>query len=157
MRKENKTVIEEIKRLLKMAKDAEHRNTEESLQIAEKALALTKEHNLLNPMASSYVRIGRCHWINGNYDQAITTLNKGLELCNQVQNEYVKVQALIGLGNVHIELELFDQSMAYYNQGLTISEGLGFADLNMRILNNLGTVQEELGFSYLNPQNLTLN
>jgi diguanylate cyclase (GGDEF)-like protein len=135
---------EEVEALLEQAKDAEHRSSEESLELAQQALSIANEHQLTELMAACYVRIGRCNWINGNFEKAIEELNKAIDKSADSKSEAVKVEALIGLGNVHIHLEMFDQSLIYYNQALEIGTKYGYDELISKVLNNLGAIYEEL-------------
>ena len=140
----NQTIVRQVELLIDTAKKAEHRNTEEALSVSFEAIKLAKEHNLDRQIANCYVVIGRCYWINGDFDKAIVNFNKALDLCGEFQGDYIKVEAINGLGNVYITLERFDQALTFYNQALDIAEEQKFTILISKILNNLGTLHEEL-------------
>ncbi len=142
--KEVQSTKDYVEELIKNAHDAEQRNTEEALKYSLEALSLAIEHDLPRQIARSYVRIGRCHWINGNFDEAIDHLGEALKLSDEIQETYAKVDALIGLGNVYITIETLDQAVTYYNNALNIAEEYGYGDLVAKILNNMGTLHEEL-------------
>jgi len=133
-----------VEGLIGKALDAEQRNTEEALTYSLEALELAIKHDLPRQIARSHVRIGRCHWINGNFDEAIDHLGEALKLSDEIQEPYSKVDALIGLGNVYITIEILDQAVNYYNNALNIAQDHNFGDLVAKILNNMGTLHEEL-------------
>lgn len=142
--KKEQSIKDYVEELINKAHDAEQRNTEEALKYSLEALALAKEHDLQRQIARSYVRIGRCYWINGNFDEAIDHLGEALKLSDEIQEIYSKVDALIGLGNVYITIETLDQAVTYYNTALNIAEDHGYGDLVAKVLNNMGTLHEEL-------------
>ncbi len=138
------SITEYVEVLINKAKDAEQRNTEEALMLCLEALELAKEHNLPRYVARSHVGIGRCHWINGNFDEAIDHLGEALKLSDEIQETYSKVEALLGLGNVYITIGILDQAVTYYNNALNIAQDNGFGDLVAKVLNNLGTLHEDI-------------
>jgi diguanylate cyclase (GGDEF)-like protein len=136
--------LEYIELLLEHAIDAEQRNTEEALKLSNEALELSKKYHFKKHEARSYVRIGRCHWINGNYNDALDFLTKALEITDNINDAHTKADALIGLGNVYITIELFDKAISHYDNALNISQNLGYGELEAKILNNMGTLHEDL-------------
>lgn len=144
IKKQNDSINEYVESLIDKAIEAEHKNTAEALAFSLEALELATQNDLPVQITRSHVRIGRCHWINGNYEQAIEHLGKALDLSDKVHEIHSKVEALIGLGNVYITMKMFDQSLTYYNNALTIAEDHGFGELESKVLNNLGAMHEEL-------------
>ena len=142
--KEYESISDYVESLIEFAKDAEQRNTEEALTYALKALSLATEHDLQRQIARSHVRIGRCHWINGNFDEAFEHLGLALKLSDEIQEIYAKVSAMIGLGNVYITMQIMDQALTHYNNALSIAKDHGFGELVSKVLNNLGTLHEDL-------------
>ena len=134
----------QVEALLKKAIEAERRNTEEALEIANEALNISKKHGLDEQIARSQMRIGRCHWISGNFDAAITYLNLSLELATRIEDHETKAEALIGLGNVYITMELIDQAIQNYHTALSLVREQGLDEQETKILNNLGTLHEDL-------------
>jgi len=139
------TISDYVEALIEHANDAEQRNTEEALTYAHKALTLAMEHTLDKQVARSHVRIGRCHWINGNFDEAIKHLGEALEISNDVQDMFAKVGAHIGLGNVYITMQILDQALTHYETALSIASAHGFGELMSKVLNNIGTLHEDIG------------
>ena len=139
-----KNRVEQVETLLENATEAERRNTEEALKIANEALNISKKHGLDEQVARSQMRIGRCHWISGDFDAAITYLNHALEGAMKLEDHETKAEALIGLGNVYITMELTDQAIQNYHTALSLVREKGLADQETKILNNLGTLHEDL-------------
>lgn len=142
--KMNQSNLDYVELLLDKALDAEQKNTDESLKLATEALELSKKYSFKKQEARSFVRIGRCHWINGNYNEAIEFLTEGLSITDNINDSYTKSDALIGLGNVYVTIGLLDQSIAHYNNALSIAQTHGYGELESKIFNNIGTLHEEL-------------
>lgn len=136
--------LEYVESLISKATDAELRSTEESLKLASEALELSKKYGFIKQEARSLLRIGRCHWINSNFDKAIDYLGQALDISDKVQEIHTKVEALIGLGNVYITMELIDQALNHYQNALNMAMDHGYGELESKILNNIGTMHEDL-------------
>ncbi len=138
------TKLEYVESLISKAADAEQRNTEEALTLANEALNLSKKYGFIKQEARSYLRIGRCHWILSDFNEAIDFLGQSLDLSDRIQEIFTKVEALIGLGNVYVTMELIDQANSYYHNALNIAKDHGYGELESKILNNIGTMHEDL-------------
>ena len=136
--------LEQVESIISQAADAELRNTEESLKLATEALDLSRRYGFIKQEARSLLRIGRCHWINSHFNEAITYLGQALDISDRVQENFTKVEALIGLGNVYITIELIDQAMSHYHSALNIAMDNGYGELVSKIYNNIGTMHEDL-------------
>ncbi len=136
--------LEYVESLISKASDAEQRNTEEALTLANEALELSKKYGFIKLEARSLLRIGRCHWINSNFNEAIDFLGQALDISDKIQEIHTKVEALIGLGNVYITMELLDQAMTHYHNALNMAMDHGYGELESKILNNIGTMHEDL-------------
>lgn len=136
--------IETVDQLLDKALEFEHKDTTEALKYAEKALCLAKECNYGKQEAHSFLRIGRIHWINARFEQAIEYLNQGLDLSVNVGDSYIRSETLTALGNVYVTMQLSDQAVRYYNDGLRIASEHHYSDIESKIFNNLGALHEEL-------------
>ncbi|MBN2267804.1 MAG: diguanylate cyclase [Acholeplasmataceae bacterium] len=142
--KMNQSNLEYIESLLDKALDAEQKNTDEALKLATDALELSRKYSFKKQEARSHVRIGRCHWINGNYNEAIEFLSEGLAITDNINDSYAKADALIGLGNVYVTIGLLDQAITHYNNSLSIVQNHGYGELESKIFNNIGTLHEDL-------------
>lgn len=136
--------LEYVESLISAAADAEQRNTEEALKLATEALELSRRYSFIKQEARSLLRIGRCHWINSHFNEALEFLGQSLDISDRVQEQFTKVESLIGIGNVYITLELVDQSMTHYQNALNIALDNGFGELISKIYNNIGTMHEDL-------------
>jgi len=140
----DKSNLERVESLLALAFEAEQRDTEESLMHSNEALSIALKLGFKKQEARCYVRIGRCHWINGNFPLAVEFLSKALEISNHINEIHTKVDALIGLGNVYVTIQLLDQAIIHYNNALVFARNHGFGELESKILNNIGTMHEDL-------------
>lgn len=138
------TTLEYVESLLEQAKDAEQKNTEESLKLCHEALELAKKHQLMKQEGRSYLRMGRCHWINGNFNEAMSYLNYAFEISSKANDLHTKCEVLIGLGNVNVTSELPDQAIIHYQNALDLAMTQGFDELESKIYNNIGTLHEDL-------------
>jgi len=140
----NQSNLDYVELLLEQALDAEQKNTDEALKLATEALDISKRQSFKKQEARSDVRIGRCHWINGNYNEAIGFLSEALTITDNINDPYTKSDALIGLGNVYVTIGLLDQAITHYNNALAIAQNHGYGELESKIFNNIGTLHEEL-------------
>lgn len=136
--------LEYVESLISSAADAEQRNTEESLKLATEALDLSRRYGFIKQEARSLLRIGRCHWINSHFNEALEFLGLSLEISARVQEQFTKVESMIGIGNVYSTIELIDQAMTHYQNALNIAMDNGFGELISKIYNNIGTMHEDL-------------
>ena len=136
--------LEYVESLISKATDAEQRSTEEALTLSNEALELSKKYGFIKQEARSLLRIGRCHWINSNFTEAIDFLGQALDISDKVQETHTKVEAIIGLGNVYITMELIDQAISHYHNALNLARDHGYGELESKILNNIGTMHEDL-------------
>ena len=133
-----------VNTLLTKAKEAEHHSTEKALILSKEALNIAKMCHYKNQEGRAYVRMGRCYWINGVFDDAIDCLNQGLMVAEQVNDKVTYTEALNGRGNVFITMELFDQASADYLKALRYASEFQLSEQESKLLNNLGTLHEEL-------------
>ncbi|HKL47580.1 MAG TPA: GGDEF domain-containing protein, partial [Candidatus Izemoplasmatales bacterium] len=133
-----------VNTLLQKAKEAEHRSTERALDLSKEALSLAQEYQYRLQEGRAYVRMGRCYWINGAFDEAINCLNNGLSIADEVNDRPTYAEALNGRGNVFITMELFDQASVDYHNALNFSKEHGLSKQESKLNNNLGTLHEEL-------------
>lgn len=141
---QGKSQLEYLESLLDQAADAEQKNTEEALKYALEALELSKKHRFKKQEARCYVRIGRCHWINGNFNEALENLSQALDITDKINESYTKAEALIGIGNVYLMIELLDQCISHYQNALEITRNHGYDKLESIVLNNMGNMHEDL-------------
>ncbi len=144
MKVERNNHFKQVEELLLEALSAERKSTEEALKIAEKALVLSIEQGINEGIARSKMRIGRCYWINGDFDKAVDFLSQSLELATKIEHHETQAEALIGLGNVYITIEFTDQALNYYTTALKLVEEKNLDEQKSKLFNNLGTLHEDL-------------
>ncbi len=136
--------VKQVETLLLEAQNAERKSTEEALKIANEALVLSEEHGFNEGIARSHMRIGRCYWINSDFDKAIEFLSRSLELATRLEHHETQAEALIGLGNVYITMAFADEALSYYTTALKLVEEKGLDEQKSKLFNNLGTLHEDL-------------
>ncbi len=144
MAKVNQKLVDDIQTLLKQAKEAERSDVERALHLASQARGLSLEHHSAKTLAQSELRIGRCYWIKGVYDEAITYLSQALKRATPLSDEETMIEALIGLGNVYVTMEFTDTALDFYHQALSYLEETSRPEQEAKVLNNLGALHEEL-------------
>jgi diguanylate cyclase (GGDEF)-like protein len=134
-----------IHELLSKALQAEHHNTELALDLSYQALAKAKECDFLPEIGMAHMRIGRCFWTNGDFEQALEHLDDAIEIATKVNDYVTKAEALNARGNVYVTMELFDQAVSEYHLALNLANEHQLLEQESKLLNNLGTLHEELG------------
>ena len=126
MKSINQQIINDLDKMVEEAQMAQHRSVDESLEISFNALEKAKKSGLHRQAANCLVLIGRSYWINGNFESALEYLDEALELCNKFQGDFIRVEAIIAIGNVYTTIEMFDLAVSNYNQALNIATVQGF-------------------------------
>ncbi len=140
----NQSESKYIQDLILKAETAEMHNTEDAIQISLNLFELPGLQEFPLEAAKNIVRIGRCLWIKGDYDKSIEYLEKALTYCDEVNETFAMVDALIVLGNVYKSMEWFNKSLTYYERALMIAEEHNIDVLISKIYNNIGALHEEI-------------
>ncbi len=136
---------EKVKTLNAKAKELERKNPMEALELAKEAYEIAIKENLKTGIAQSLLRIGRCLGLLGSYHEAISHLNKALEISKTLEESVHEVEILIALGNVHVYLSIYDNAIIFYTKALKIAKKDKLIDLEANLLNNIGSTYLDLG------------
>ena len=80
----------------------------------------------------------------GNYPEALDFVLRHLELLKGTEDVYSLFNAYTLLGNINVELEIYNEALNYYEQSLTIAQDIG-DDYELAIAyNNLGNMLDDL-------------
>ncbi len=122
----NKIILNQIKKLCSKADDeVEKENYDKSLELYEQAKnRLTKPIENWEATTWIFVAIGDCHYLKGNFNEALNYFNEALKLPNGIGNAFI----LFRLGQCYYELEDYNNSKKYLLQAYMIEGKDIFAD-----------------------------
>jgi len=103
-------------------------------------------------IASDYLNIGvsyrRRAFITGNisfYDMALSNLNKGLRIAQEISDYKTILRVLNSIGVVYSDRGRFVDARVFFGNSLDIAKKLNDTDAQGRILTNLGIIEFNLG------------
>ncbi len=79
------------------------------------------------------------------YEEAVATFRRALELSKQYKNEGQQLQALASLAAANVQMEHFDEALAWNQEGLTLANAMRRDDAAKLILGNMGSSYFSLG------------
>jgi len=91
----------------------------------DEALKVWRKEGNLSWQATLLNNLGVLHFLQGEYDKAILTLEEGL-LCAQRSGYYATMETVLflSMGDIYAEVEDFDMAQSYYKQGQEIANNL---------------------------------
>lgn len=98
---------------------------DECLAYAVQALEGFRKHN--HKVGESYALVYMAHSQlgKGDYALALKTYIDTAKLLKEIDNKPVEVQLYIGMGNVYIKLEAYNEALNNYNKAIVIAETIG--------------------------------
>lgn len=131
-------MMEKVIALNKAAEELENKNPKEALTLAEQAYEIAVKEKYDIELVKSLIRIGRCLWLMGSYQEAVKNLNIALELSKTLDHGIYEVEALKALGNVQSSLNIYDNAINFYAKALKIVKRDQLTHLEPSLLNNIG-------------------
>lgn len=120
----------------------DHGQVSEAKQIAEKSLALAKQHNIVNRHVPELTyTLGFAFESLGDLVQAENNYISGIELAQLMTNESLRAKGLINLGAIYYLTEKFENSLLALSDALDIANNLDDDELK-------GLVSSEFGILY---------
>ena len=111
-----------FKSLIKSSRNQSSNNSEQALNLANKALTLAHSKDDTTDMARAYIRIGDLNEQSGNIGIAVENYLKAKnELQTEDQPELLK-KIYDRLANIHEEYEIYDHAIKYYRKILAMDE-----------------------------------
>ncbi|PZV10899.1 MAG: hypothetical protein DCF20_20635 [Pseudanabaena sp.] len=117
----------------------------ESLQSAEQALHIYQEINDYPSQANTQLLIGNIYLIFGQFDNAINTFGKSLEIAKQLGIPLLEVKLLNNLGAAYFALGQYQKAIDNHQRGLAIARDLNDRQGESLILGLLGNDYVALG------------
>lgn len=119
-------------------------NPELSLELARQAAAISDSLNYQRGMINSHKLIGISNWILGNYNQALSDYQTGLEMARSLGDSISVSIFLIDIGVVFSDIGDYENSLHSYLQGLKILESTDKTRYKAVCLQNIGEVYKSL-------------
>jgi len=91
-------------------------------------LATAEKYNDYPMMISYQNNLGTQLYNDGKETQGLEILEKSLQLAEREGSEYVKVSALMTLGEMELDLKNYKKGIAYYELGMANSEKFGYTE-----------------------------
>ena len=68
--------------------------------------------------------LGDIYWKKGQNEKAIEHIREALTIAHKLGNQTKEGECLNKLGDIHVEMEQYNQAIDYYQQSRTIFEGI---------------------------------
>lgn len=133
-----------INQLNSKVKQVLSRNPEEALVIAQEAYHASLSIDYANGLCTSQYQMGLAHWRLGQLFEALDYLHEADQVSKEVDGLLIEVEILNALGNVYLDLQVYDSAYTYYQIGLQLSINKNNAFMKSTILSNIGEIYREL-------------
>lgn len=145
--------ISEEKKLIKLKVDELNayantmsaRDTLAAYNSAQEALVLAEESDYKTGRIYALFYMGESLYRQGKAYAALDRLRESLNLTEEIGDLLPQSMIYTTLGNVHLNLQLFDLAFYYYRLALSACEELKRYESQAMILNNIGEIYRELG------------
>ena len=137
------SVFDTIHILNNLSEEIERVKPKHSLELSKEAYNLSIKEGYEKGLAKSLFRIGRSHWLLGDLEMALSSLLQALEVSKKLNSLSLEIEILNTLGNVNIQLQIYDRGLEYYMQALKLAKHTNYTSLEARLLNNLGEIYKE--------------
>ncbi|MBI3518462.1 MAG: tetratricopeptide repeat protein [Bacteroidetes bacterium] len=95
---------------------------EKAISYYNKALKLYNQVKDWKGIEACYLKLGNSNSAKGYYDLAVEYYERGLDIDAQQNNNYRKVDFLVGIGNIYFMLSNNERALSYYKEALAIQE-----------------------------------
>lgn len=119
-------------------------NLDLALAYANEALKFALAEKEDKYLGHIYNTIGIIYFYNGDFKLAESYLQKSAAIFQQVENYFDSAKPINNIGNIYANhYGNKEKAIAYYNEGLIISQKYGNLELEMFFLNNIGEIYIE--------------
>ncbi|HET6785094.1 MAG TPA: diguanylate cyclase [Erysipelotrichaceae bacterium] len=133
-----------INQLNQKAKQVLSRNPEEALEIAQEAFHASLAIDYASGICMSQFQLGIAHWRLGQLFEALDYLHEADQMTKDIEGPLIEVEILNALGNVYLDLQVYDSAYTYYQIGLQLSINKNNEYMKSTILSNIGEIYREL-------------
>lgn len=138
------TKIAQIDQLNQRVKHTINQNPEEALALAQEAYHASLEINYLKGICLSHYQTGLAYWRLGQLLDALDNLHEADQLTKEFDVSDLEAEILNALGNVYLDLQVYDSAYTYYQIGLQMSVAKNQNYIKSSILSNIGEIYREL-------------
>lgn len=118
-------------------------NPDTCIIIFNKVLEISEKTNFGKGVARGYGTIGLCHYLKGEYPEALEFLQKALKVDEESGNKQGMVSRLSNMGLVYTGQGDFQKGMESYLKALKIAEAEDDKNYMAAVLGNLGILNEQ--------------
>ncbi len=136
--------INRINQLGQKAKQILSRNPEEALAIAQEAYHASLSIDYSNGVCVSQYQMGLAYWRLGQLFEALDYLHEADQMTKNIKYLLIEVEILNAIGNVYLDLQVYDSAYTYYQIGLQLSINKNNEYMKSTILSNIGEIYREL-------------
>jgi signal transduction histidine kinase len=137
--------VELISELLHDAYDMRVNDVPGSIDLAERALHLSKEINCQVCSAKSYSHLSLFHMILGQYDESMRLAELAISIYSDVGDERGVADAMYNIAGIYYKTNNFHSGLIYLVDCLTIYKKFDDYHNQARVLKSLGTIHEYFG------------
>lgn len=144
---DNKIIDDEIKRIDQLSQKAKQilsQNPEDALSLAQETYHASLRIDYAKGLCVSQYQMGLAYWRLGQLLEALDYLHEADQLTKEVENTSVEVEILNALGNVYLDLQVYDSAYTYYQIGLQLAISKNQEYMKSSILSNIGEIYREL-------------
>ena len=87
-------------------------------ELFQKAIHISKKHNLLDPLATNYISMGILNKDIGNDEQALIYYEKALEICKKTNNKEMMALIYSNISSNYDSIKEYDKALEYINKSI---------------------------------------
>jgi diguanylate cyclase (GGDEF)-like protein len=140
--KENE--IKRIDQLSQKVKQILSQNPEDALSLAQESYHASLQIDYTKGICVSQYQMGLAYWRLGQLLEALDYLHEADQLTKEVEATLIEVEILNALGNVYLDLQVYDSAYTYYQIGLQMAISKNQEFMKSSILSNIGEIYREL-------------
>lgn len=119
-------------------------NPEDALSLAQESYHASLQIDYTKGICVSQYQMGLAYWRLGQLLEALDYLHEADQLTKEVEGTLIEVEILNALGNVYLDLQVYDSAYTYYQIGLQLAISKNQDYMKSSILSNIGEIYREL-------------
>ena len=144
---DNKIRENEINRIDQMSQKVKQilsQNPEDALSLAQANYHASLQIDYTKGICVNQYHMGLAYWRLGQLLEALDYLHEADQLTKEVEGTLIEVEILNALGNVYLDLQVYDSAYTYYQIGLQMAISKNQEFMKSSILSNIGEIYREL-------------